>query len=172
MLRHSRGPRRPASYSARSPSIRPLVGNAQARRLSPQDGGLWACGGLPERWELVAVLRPITALGARTCHFPPPFNSSHQVSFTSASSRADRACLERAGRGQSANGRLRDPIGAGQLCLRRALREALHGLTALMGRERRRATEAHALRLRAVAAGAGSGEDQLALELGQPAEHG
>jgi hypothetical protein len=43
-------------------------------------------------------------------------------------------------------------------------------LTALMGCERRRATEAHALRLRA--AGGGSGEDQLALELGQPAEHG
>src|SRR5262245_30537393 len=54
----------------------------------------------------------------------------------------------------------------------RALREALHGLTALMGCERRRATEAHALRLLAVAAGAGSGEDQLTLELGQPAEHG
>src|SRR5262245_63637823 len=112
MLRHSRGPRRPASYSARSPSIRPLVGNAQARRFSPQDGGLWACGGLPERWELVAVLRPITALGARTCHFPPPFNSSHQVSFTSASSRADRACLERAGRTRPANGRLRGAVGA------------------------------------------------------------
>jgi hypothetical protein len=41
-----------------------------------------------------------------------------------------------------------------------------------MGCERRRATEAHALRFRAVAAGAGSGEDQLALELGPPAEHG
>jgi len=90
--------------------------------------------------------------------------------FTSVSSRADRACLERAGRSQPANGRLRDAVGAGQLCLRGALREALHGLTALMGCERRRATEAHALRLRAVAAGAGSGEDQLALELGQPAE--
>jgi len=36
---------------------------------------------------------------------------------------------------------------------------------------RRRATEAHALRLRAVAAGAGSGEDQLALELGQATQH-
>src|SRR5262249_20115800 len=73
---------------------------------------------------------------------------------------------------QPANGGLRNAIGAGQLCLRGALREALHGLTALMGCERRRATEAHALRLRAVAAGAGSGEDKLALELGQPAEHG
>src|SRR5262245_35533687 len=41
-----------------------------------------------------------------------------------------------------------------------------------MGCERRRATEAHTPRLRAGAAGAGSGEDQLALELGQPAEHG
>src|SRR5262245_6830902 len=40
--------------------------------------------------------------------------------------------------------RLRDAVGAGQLCLRGALREALHGLTALMGCERRRATEAHA----------------------------
>src|SRR5262249_40035964 len=85
---------------------------------------------------------------------------------------ADRACLERAWRSQPANGRLRDAVGAGQLCLRGALREALHGLTPLMGCERRRATEAHALRLRAVAAGAGSGEDQLALELGQAAEHG
>src|SRR5215510_10410773 len=91
--------------------------------------------------------------------------TSCQVAFTSASSRADRACLERAGRSQPANGRLRDAVGAGQLCLHGALREALHGLTALMGCERRRATEAHALRLRAVAAGAGSGEDQLALEL-------
>src|SRR5262249_30320825 len=89
--------------------------------------------------------------------------TSCQVSFTSASSRADRACLERAWRSQPANGRLRDTVGAGQLCLRGALREALHGLTALMGCERRRATEAHALRLRAVAPGAGSGKDQLAL---------
>src|SRR5262249_7422967 len=63
--------------------------------------------------------------------------------ITSASSRADRACLERAGRSQPANGRLRDAVGAGQLCLRGALREALHGLTALMGCERRRATEAN-----------------------------
>ena len=54
------------------PSIRPLVGNAQAGRPSPRGSGLWACGGLPERWELMAVLRPITALSARTCHFPPP----------------------------------------------------------------------------------------------------
>src|SRR5262245_66693207 len=98
--------------------------------------------------------------------FPPPFNSSHQVSFTSASSRADRACLERAGRSQPANGRLRDAVGAGQLCLRGALREALHGLTALMACERRRAAEAHALCLRAVAAVAGTAQDQLALELG------
>src|SRR5215510_11569780 len=66
--------------------------------------------------------------------------TSCQVAFTSASSRADRACLERAGRSQPANGRLRDAVGAGQLCLRGALREALHGLTALMGCERRRAT--------------------------------
>src|SRR5215475_10950970 len=80
--------------------------------------------------------------------------------------------LERAWRSQPANGRLRDAVGAGQLCLRDALREALHGLAALMGCERRRPTEAHTLRLRAGAAGAGSGEDQLALELGQPAEHG
>src|SRR5262245_11628014 len=94
--------------------------------------------------------------------------TSCQVSFTSAASRADRACLERAWRSQPANGRLRDAAGAGQLCLRGALREARHGLTAWMGCERRRATEAHALCLRA----AGSGEDQLALELGQPAEHG
>src|SRR5262249_41513384 len=36
----------------------------------------------------------------------PP--TSCQVSFTSASSRADRACLERAWRSQPANGRLRD----------------------------------------------------------------
>src|SRR5499426_3425241 len=72
--------------------------------------------------------------------------TSCQVSFTSASSRADRAYLERAWRSQPANGRLRDAVGAGQLCLRGALREALHGLTALMGCERRRATEAHALR--------------------------
>src|SRR5262245_17095862 len=86
--------------------------------------------------------------------------TSCQVAFTSACLRADRACLERARRSQSANGRLRDAVGAGQLCLRGALREALHGLTALMGCERRRATEAYALRLRAVAAGAGSGEDR------------
>src|SRR5262245_56960537 len=86
--------------------------------------------------------------------------TSGQVSFTSAPSRADRACLERAGRSQPANGRLRDGVGAGQLGLHCALREALHGLTALMGCERRRATEAYALRLRAVAAGAGSGEDR------------
>src|SRR5262249_12443379 len=79
--------------------------------------------------------------------------TSCQVSSTPASSRAARACLERAGRSQPANGRLRDAVGAGQLCLHGALREALHGLTALMGCERGRATEAHALRLRAVAAG-------------------
>src|SRR5262249_19970479 len=48
--------------------------------------------------------------------------TSCQVSFTSASSRADRACLERAWRSQPANGRLRDAVGAGQLCLRGALR--------------------------------------------------
>ena len=51
--------------------------------------------------------------------------TSCQVSFTSAPSRADRACLERAGRSQPANGRLRDAVGAGELCLRGALREAL-----------------------------------------------
>jgi hypothetical protein len=56
-----------------------------------------------------------------------------QVSFTSASSRADRACLERAWRSQPANGGLRDAVGASQLCLRGALREA-----PLMGCERRR----------------------------------
>src|SRR5262245_7799752 len=92
--------------------------------------------------------------------------------ITSTSSHADRAYRERAGCSQPANGRLRHAIGAGQLCLRGPLREALHGLTTLMGCERRRATEAHALRLRAGAASAGSGEDQLTLELGQPAEHG
>src|SRR5215472_18884435 len=67
--------------------------------------------------------------------------TSCQVSSTPASSRADRACLERAGRSQPANGRLRDAVGARQLCLRGSLREALHGLTTLMGCERRRATE-------------------------------
>src|SRR5262249_2261380 len=86
-------------------------------------------------------------------------------------SRADRACLERAGCSQSANGRLRNAVGARKMGLRGALREALHGLTALMGCERRRATKAHALRLRAGAAGASSGENQFALELGQAAEH-
>src|SRR5262249_44529871 len=101
-----------------------------------------------------------------------PPTSSGRVVFTSAASRADRACLERAGCSQPANGRLRDAVGARQLRLRGALREALHGLAALMGCERRRPTEAHTLRLRAGAAGAGSGKDQLALELGQPAEHG
>ena len=73
--------------------------------------------------------------------------------FTSTSSRAGRACPERAGCSQSANGRLRDAIGTRQLCLRGTLRETLHGLTPLVGCERRRATEAHALRLRASAAG-------------------
>ena len=71
--------------------------------------------------------------------------TSCQVSFLiSAFSRADRACPERAGRGQSANSRLRDALGARKIGLRGALREALHGLMALMGCERRRATEARA----------------------------
>src|SRR5262245_4030620 len=102
----------------------------------------------------------------------PVLRTGCQVSFTSASSRADRACPERARCSQPANGRLRHAVGARQLCLRGSLREALHGLTALMGCERRRATEAHTLNLRAGAAGASSGEDQFALELGQSAEHG
>src|SRR5262249_36545559 len=107
-----------------------------------------------------------------SCLAEPVLLTSCQVVFTSASSCADRACLERAGCSQPANSRLRDAVGARQLCLRGALREALHGLAALMGCERRRPTEAHTLRLRAGAAGASSGEDQLALELGQSAEHG
>src|SRR5262249_7280598 len=107
-----------------------------------------------------------------SCPPEPVLLTSCQVSFISAFSRADRAYRERAGCSQSANGRLRHAIGARQLGLRGALCQALHGLTALMGCERRRSTEAHALRLRAGAARAGSGEDHLALELGQTAENG
>src|SRR5262245_40725466 len=53
--------------------------------------------------------------------------TSCQASFTSASSRADRACLERAWRSQPANGRLRDAEGACQLYLRGALQRAYAG---------------------------------------------
>jgi hypothetical protein len=69
-----------------------------------------------------------------------PNGSPVRRTITSTSSRADRACPERARCSQSANGRLRDAVGAGQLCLRGTLREALHRLPALMGCERRRAT--------------------------------
>src|SRR5262245_64956158 len=119
--------------------------------------------GRPKEWRV----KPAPTWPQNPCCF-----TGGQVSFTSASSHADRAYRERAGCSQPANGRLRHAVGARQLCLRGALREAVHGLTALMGCERRRATETHALRLGADAAGAGSGEDQLALELSQSAEHG
>src|SRR5215475_440898 len=54
--------------------------------------------------------------------------TSGQVSFTSASSRADRACLERAGRSQPANGRLRHSVGAGHIGLHSAFLEKLREL--------------------------------------------
>jgi hypothetical protein len=87
--------------------------------------------------------------------------TSCQVSFTSASSRADRACLERAWRSQPADGRLRYTIGT----------EPLHRFPALMRCELRRTTVLHALGLRSNTAITSASKDQRTLELGQATKH-
>jgi hypothetical protein len=63
----------------------------------------------------------------------PVLRTGCQVSFTSASSHADRVCLERTRRSQSANGRLRHAVGARKIGLHDTLREALHRFLALVG---------------------------------------
>ena len=102
---------------------------------SPESRRRWGAGGMPVRPKHCPHVAP-----------EPALLTGCQVSFTSASSHADRAYRERAGRSQPANGRLRHAVGARQLCLRGSLRQALHGLTALMGCERRRTTEVSRIR--------------------------
>src|SRR5262249_47283702 len=67
--------------------------------------------------------------------------------------------------------RLRDAIGTGEIGLHCAIGKALKGFCALMRGECRGATETHATGLGALATVACTGEDQLALEFGQPGKN-
>src|SRR5215813_2642613 len=81
------------------------------------------------------------------------------------------ACLERARRSQPADRRLAHAIAARQIGLHSALSEPLDGFLALMGSESLRTSKTHAAGFGALPAVVRTRSDQLALELGQAAEH-
>jgi hypothetical protein len=95
----------------------------------------------------------------------------HGARFISLS-RAGRAFLERAGRCQATDGCLADAIGAGQIGLHSALRESPDSFFPLVCGQLQRPAKSYATGLCLLAAVIGASPDQLALELGQAAQHG
>src|SRR5215470_6518054 len=76
-----------------------------------------------------------------------------------ASSRGDHACLERAGRCQSANRCLRYVEAPSHVCLRFAISKPLHGFPPLMRRQSCRSPEFHATSLCSCSALSCAGDD-------------
>jgi len=107
----------------------------------------------------------------------PPPEFSHREPLEHAISDALRAAAGRVAdwkraRSEPADGRLRYAIGAREIGPRSAVAKALDGLTPLVRCQDSGAPEFHAVGLRSLAAIAGASTDQVALELGEPAEHG
>src|SRR5262249_54422722 len=85
--------------------------------------------------------------------------------------RGDHACLERAGRRQSADRWLTDVEAPRYVGLRFAVSKPLHRFLSLMRRQGCRATEFHATSFRALPAIFRASPDQLTLEFSQAAKH-
>src|SRR6516162_658311 len=98
-------------------------------------------------------------------YYPLPCPRGRHVIAVLASLGVGRACVERAGRCQSADGCLADIVGSGQVGLDLTGSNALQYFPALMRRQLAWATEAYAASHGARATLTGAFADQLTLEL-------